>query len=154
MVEYLDVILKGKRNIPCVKNTFVVYFLLKKEKVVYIGSSENFLVRLGSHLKDKDFDSYHFVELRNKEEMLRVEAENIIYYNPLYNKGLPESFVTLTYLKNYLLKKGYRIDLRQIKKFIKENNIQVSLYNFTMYIPKETCEKISIQITGENNAKK
>ena len=154
MVENLDLVLKGKRNIPCIKNTFVVYFLLKKEKVVYIGSSENFLVRLGSHLKDKDFDSYYFVELRNKEEMLRAEAENIIYYNPFYNKGLPESFVTLTYLKNYLLKKGYRIDLRQIKKFIKENNIQVSLYNFTMYIPKEVCEKISTQIIGEENAKK
>lgn len=154
MIEPLDLILKGKKEIIFTKDCFAVYFLLKKDKIVYIGSSENFLLRVGSHLKDKDFDSFYYVQLKNKEEMLKTEAENIIYYNPLYNKNLPESYISLSYLKNVLLKKGYRIDLKQLKQVIKQLNIRVSVYDFTIYIPKEKLQDIFTYIQGDIDAKK
>ena len=38
-----------------------VYFLIKGDRVVYVGQSVNIFARISSHVQSKDFDSYAYV---------------------------------------------------------------------------------------------
>ena len=145
MVEDINKILSNRKEIIDLQGRFIVYFLLKEDKIVYVGSSENFLQRLSLHItkKEKDFDSYSFIELPNRAEMLKTEAENIIYYNPYYNKVLTESFISLARCKQKLIKEGKRIDLRKIKKYIEELKIKTYNYNSITYILDDDFRRIS-----------
>jgi hypothetical protein len=67
-----------------------VYLLGKESKVIYIGSSANILARIGSHLKDKWFDSVHYACTNNwtKDYMEQFEFYLICAFQPSINKKL------------------------------------------------------------------
>ena len=44
-----------------------VYFLVKGDRVVYVGQSINILVRVREHSKHKDFDSFSFIRCEKKK---------------------------------------------------------------------------------------
>lgn len=64
-----------------------VYFLYRKNDIVYIGSSKDIFNRLEYHYKDevKVFDSYSYVEI-NENEYEIMERFLINKYLPIYNK--------------------------------------------------------------------
>ena len=63
-----------------------VYFLVKDEKIVYIGQSTNIFKRLYEHKKDKTkvWDSYSYIEC-SAGELDIVESLYIFKYEPIYN---------------------------------------------------------------------
>ena len=64
-----------------------IYFLLKKDELVYIGkSNRNFLGRINSHLKDKDFDSIMYKTILTESSLGKVEKQLITKYRPKLNK--------------------------------------------------------------------
>lgn len=59
-----------------------VYFLIKNNKIVYIGQSKNLSNRIADHIEEKDFDKYTWLE---------IKIENLDYYESyFYYKFKPE----------------------------------------------------------------
>ncbi len=96
-----------------------VYLLWRNDVVVYVGQSENILQRIGVHLANplKDFDgfSYAVVEIGNLNE---IEADLIVRYSPIFNKGLPgqSKYVTKGQIRRTLNIGGWELR-RLIKNF-------------------------------------
>lgn len=61
-----------------------VYFLIKNGVVVYIGESNNILMRIGQHIAEgvKDFDSF---EIYPTSDRKRLEGFLIMAFKPKYN---------------------------------------------------------------------
>lgn len=67
--------------------TYGIYFLLKNNKIVYIGKTSCGIRRMHAHLGYKDFDSFSFFPC-SKEYLEAAESENIFKYKPEYNKKI------------------------------------------------------------------
>lgn len=66
---------------------YFIYFLLKNNKVVYVGqSNNNVLSRISSHLKDKDFDEVYYKSFSVENVMDEYEKKFIMKYRPKFNK--------------------------------------------------------------------
>lgn len=90
------------------KDSFcVVYFLINKNKIVYVGKTTNGIHRIKEHTKDKKFDSFYYIRC-TMEELLDVESENIYAYKPKYNKHISA---------------GYRYDRKANRFYSKESEI-------------------------------
>ena len=68
-----------------------VYFLIKNEKVVYVGQSVNVAARIHSHIGAKDFDSYAWVKVPS-HNLNVVESLYIHHFRPHLNGNAPISF--------------------------------------------------------------
>jgi hypothetical protein len=66
-----------------------IYFLFNGGKLVYIGKSEIGVQRILQH-KDKEFDSYKFLDLPeySKTQILEFETILIAIFNPPYNRQM------------------------------------------------------------------
>jgi hypothetical protein len=64
-----------------------IYFLLLEDKIVYIGQTTKGLSRIITHIKDKKFNFFTYIEFP-KNELDLIEIINIIKYQPLYNKQI------------------------------------------------------------------
>jgi excinuclease UvrABC nuclease subunit len=87
MKTYLE-ILNSKRTF---KKSFIIYALIKSNKIVYIGQSKNIIARITDHLRsNKIFDSWNIVEnlgeCCTQGELDRLENKYIRKFTPLYNK--------------------------------------------------------------------
>lgn len=80
--------------------TLGVYFLFNKEELIYIGRSVCVLSRMYSHLKDKKFDSYSFIECETEQECKALEAKMIRECNPKLNKCHIAKDIDKAVLKN------------------------------------------------------
>jgi len=81
-------ILSSKREF---KESYLIYALIDKDEIVYIGQSTNILVRISSHLTSKKiFDSWSLVEnlgiYTTSKEVNRLEEKYIKKFLPKYNK--------------------------------------------------------------------
>lgn len=66
-----------------------VYFLFHGESLVYVGQSHSLTYRVGTHQREKDFDSIAVIEV-SEADVNRIEHAYINRYAPMYNKnGLP-----------------------------------------------------------------
>ena len=74
------------KKIPKDSNNSIIYFLIKEDRIVYVGKSKNGISRILTHIKsnDKDFDSYHYIQV-DKIEFDFLESEYIREFNPYYN---------------------------------------------------------------------
>ena len=80
----LDEILKTKK--PFVdESTCGIYFLIKNNKVVYVGKSENIGLRVRVHKYSKDFDSFTIINC-DSSELKNLERDYIFKFLPKYNK--------------------------------------------------------------------
>jgi len=66
-----------------------IYFLVKKDKVVYVGQSIDIGTRLGRHEKDdwKDYDQVFFVSAP-KNKLREMESHFIEHFAPKYNDNM------------------------------------------------------------------
>lgn len=65
-----------------------IYFLRKKNKIVYIGETTSFLTRLSQHFNEgvKDFDNVSFEAFNGSTKQRRTYEKNLIQmHKPLYN---------------------------------------------------------------------
>lgn len=70
-----------------------VYFLIERNKVVYVGQSTDVFVRVRRHYKDpkKLFDKWAYIVV-DPDELIRVEREYIDLFQPYLNiAGLPKT---------------------------------------------------------------
>lgn len=65
------------------ENQCGVYFLVKSDRVVYVGQSVQIGTRLSDHAKTKDFDRYTYVAC-SKEKLDVLESLYIHALNPEY----------------------------------------------------------------------
>ncbi len=86
----ISLILAEKLPSSSVLVTSGVYFLIRNETVVYIGSSKNIGSRIVAHKENKVFDSFFAIGVP-ESEMLSVEAHYIAEFVPEYNKCLPQT---------------------------------------------------------------
>jgi len=63
-----------------------IYFLFNNKNLIYIGQSTNIIYRVGTHLKDKEFNRYAYI-LCSKERLLDLERQYLNKYNPSLNKS-------------------------------------------------------------------
>ena len=84
--NYIDIDLKELKS-NYVSKVNGIYFLYKREDIIYIGKSINVIFRIGQHLSDyhKDFDYYKFIEFNEDEDLEKIEKEYIDKYKPFYN---------------------------------------------------------------------
>ena len=111
-------------------NLIGIYFLLKDNKIVYIGQTTNGLSRILSH-KDKDYDSYSFFPFL-KHNLDYIESINIIHYKPIYNKSVISTTFTTIGGLNIQYKKFFgNANLLVLKKVIKilEQNKEIQVIN-------------------------
>lgn len=81
-------ILSSKREF---QDTYIIYALINKDEIVYIGQSKNILKRIGDHRTSrKVFDSWCIVEnlgiYTTSKEVNRLEEKYIRKFLPKYNK--------------------------------------------------------------------
>jgi hypothetical protein len=64
-----------------------VYFLIKGERIVYVGQAANVFARVGRHVDEarKDFDAWNFV-LCPREELNSLERHYINEFRPPLNR--------------------------------------------------------------------
>jgi transcriptional regulator with XRE-family HTH domain len=72
---------KNELIYPC------VYFLIKDDKIVYVGQTHNGLKRIIEHNGKKDFDRYSVLPC-NISKLNKLEEKYILRYRPKYNKTL------------------------------------------------------------------
>jgi hypothetical protein len=63
-----------------------VYFLVRDERVVYVGKSLNVYQRVASHRPSKLFDKVSFIRC-HEAHLLRLEAMYISKFNPEFNQA-------------------------------------------------------------------
>ena len=82
----------------------IIYLLLNKGKVRYVGQSIYGLTRVKQHLlqKEKVFDDYKIIKCK-KEELNDMENYYILKYNPIYNLRLNTNMVGVNYMRDQLL---------------------------------------------------
>jgi hypothetical protein len=90
-----------------------VYFLLKKNEVVYIGQTTK-SDRIKAHKENKDFDSVRFMPLKYPYN-LKLESKLLSIYVTKYNKAYPSN--------NKHIKK-----LKQIQREKDIQNMYLNLY--------------------------
>lgn len=82
-------IIKNKKDTSSIENinTTIIYFLIDKDEIVYIGKSDKYLERITHHSTNKKFDSY-WTEKVDRKEASKIESNYIFEYAPKYNKAI------------------------------------------------------------------
>ena len=120
-----------------------VYFLIREDKIVYVGQSIDVFSRIYTHFREnvKEFDNFYFIGC-NREDIDLYETFYIQKFQPTYNcidSTLP-SFKTLQQLR-IRWNKIYGIDYRDIVNIDALNKI-TTLYDKYYFLPEveKLCE--------------
>lgn len=126
-----------------------IYFLIRNNDIVYIGQTKKGIERITKHFKNKDFDSYYFYSCDLKHLDI-LEALNIMFYKPKYNKSLNDNFFTFNSIKN-ILKKYFFITatIKKIKFFINISKIKIFYFDNIEYIENKDFEKIYLYFINQ-----
>lgn len=94
-----DQIVKGSISIDSLSG---VYFLIKQEKVVYVGQSCNIFNRIAGH-SSKDFDSFAYIKCE-KQHLDKLESMYIHFLHPELNGNMADGTKLAPLTLNFLLK--------------------------------------------------
>ena len=97
-----------------------IYFLIYRNKIIYVGYSENVMYRIALYSIDKNLDSYYILKCPKKYHN-NLAAHFIVKLNPILNKQLPPNDL---YKSIYQLKNILNVDSSIIKKWIRTNRIK------------------------------
>lgn len=149
-------ILNENKRVYETERKFVVYGLFQDSNLVYIGKSTNLHLRLSQHARDKEFNSYSYIEVDTEKEMGELESILIMFCKPYYNKELPVvRFMNLKKVKDiiYSLGEGYEYNpkfyINNLKKIV--TDIDLSLYEFNGidYMDTREVPKLLAYVQGE-----
>jgi len=107
-----------------------VYFLFEGDDIVYIGQSRDIHQRITNHYATKVFDSWNYIKIKPSELDIR-EAEYIIEYRPIYNKGLPINDI---WIPQATLKREWGIGKVEMKRMIRDGEVESFTLNNRNYI--------------------
>ena len=106
------------------QNISGIYFLIKNNKIIYVGQTSHFISRLAEHISSKKkFNSYSFIPVKNNQERLKLEVKYIKKLNPRENvqskgnnnkRNIPSKFIIK--FKRHLLLKGGEIMRKIIRR--------------------------------------
>ena len=102
---------------------YYIYFLLKNNKVVYVGQTNNIFNRIKEHKKNKDFDNVAYITT-TKNKVNYLENYYIIKYEPFYNelstnsKCMSSAYIIKKIRENYNQKE---VSFEEIIQFIKKS---------------------------------
>lgn len=115
----------------------IVYFLLEKDEVVYVGQSKTGLERPYSH-RDKSFDSVAYIECK-EEDLDKLESFYIRKYRPQYNKTSTLYDYSFARIKKIIREMhGYsQFTVNDLKKIIKNLKIETYALNGLVYVSEE-----------------
>ena len=85
-----DFIIKNKILIKD-KELCGVYFLIKNDEIVYIGSSINVESRINEHQKERKILFDHYFIIKEKYDFKTLEIQYILQFIPKYNTSLGSS---------------------------------------------------------------
>ena len=131
----------------------IIYFLLDKDEVVYVGQSKVGMCRPYQHLEIK-FDKISVMVCKEKE-LDFLESKYIIKYKPRYNKSVPNNFsysynnAVKMIRKNTLLSD---FSLWDLKRMVRKLKISTDVFNGISYIRKNDFEKI-LEFLKDNKIK-
>jgi excinuclease UvrABC nuclease subunit len=92
-----------------------VYFLFKDTELVYVGQSNNILLRVQTHTKRLDFDRYAYLSC-SKDELDDLENAYILKLRPKLNRRLPGKTHNAALLgPSYPIMPGWRLKRRAIR---------------------------------------
>lgn len=112
----------------------LIYFLVKKNEVVYVGQTKNNINRPLQHKNDKDFDDIYVLPC-NEIELDYLEDKYIKKYNPFYNKIINLKVnSSLTKIRNHINSIFPTFNLSTLKKIIINNNIPTITFKGTVYV--------------------
>lgn len=87
-----------------------VYFLIAGGEIVYVGQSTDVDSRVRQHALDKDFESYHYIEV-DQENLNYVESFYIIKLKPILNKKRGGKRASSGYRKKWMTTPLSRSDI-------------------------------------------
>lgn len=82
-----DIIKRAKKSVPLMQNKPVVYWLVDKSEIVYIGQTTSLLSRIGVHCRDKEFDSVALTKDFYGLSYMDFEGLMIREFNPVLNSA-------------------------------------------------------------------
>ncbi len=126
-----------------VKNA--IYFLIDKDKVVYVGKTKNGLKRLTQHTK-KTFDKFGFIEYK-EEELDYYEDFYIMKYQPKYNHrySVYRSCVTGVYSTLSAKIRKY-MSVFDFITYAKDNEIELKYFKDILTITKKDFEYLKAEL--------
>jgi len=105
-----------------IKKESLIYFLIKNNKIVYVGQTQNGLLRVFSHLYKKEYDGYYTIKC-DINKLNEIEAYYISKLNPVYNGAILPS--NNKYKSISTIKKMYRINGFALNKIAKVYNMKL-----------------------------
>lgn len=112
-----------------------IYFLLRNNKIVYVGQCKKGLARLYAHCSDKKFDGYYFKQC-DVENLNNIEAYYICNFEPQYNQTIPsnEYFKSKSQLKEIFKVSGVKLNKmireKQIKPYFHGSYFNIKDFNY------------------------
>lgn len=155
---YIDE-LRSERRCTSTLKGFHVYALWSDEEIIYIGKSTNVMARINTHLRNKVFNGYSFIEFHSEEEMDRIEAWLIYTLQPKLNKTLPtEWFVSLRRIRRAIreISESHKYDTRyyvpNIRKKLHKEGFETYHFRGSEYIEMTDVDRaLSVLLGGDND---
>jgi len=114
-----------------------IYFLIKDQKVVYIGKSTNIDGRILQHSASKDFDAFSWVPYM-EDQLCEMEPEYIMHYKPLLNQRIPKS----RFMSKASIKKEFNVHMGKAKRVLKLNGASEYSFNGMVYYDRNEVSEI------------
>lgn len=123
------------------RSPYVVYLLYMDNLLIYVGQTENLLLRIGVHAKDKNFNAFKYFECNSISQALELEAFYIITENPILNKQ--KGFLTESkYYSISMMKNIYSVGSVEIKRKFKKAGIELISYKNNFFAHKDIAAKV------------
>lgn len=128
------------------KNEDLIYFLLNKGEVVYVGQTTKGFNRIKQHLYEgkKQFDDFK-IEKCHRSRLNDLENYYILKYRPKYNNLLNNNMVSTLYIFTKIKEKfGYNVfTINYINELLKKLTSNYEIYNGKIKIHKSFADEIS-----------
>lgn len=125
------------------KSRFIIYFLLRNDRVVYVGQSKRGIIRPLSYW-EKDFDTVKVLYCTEKD-LNALEDKYIAKYQPEYNKTISTAtHYSMMRARNLIREQINNPDfhITHLKKIMKILDIQAVTMDYKLHIKREDFEKV------------
>jgi hypothetical protein len=118
----------------------LVYFLIDKQSIVYVGSSKFGFSRICTHYRNKVFNAYNTYYC-DEHELENLEAYYITKFTPKYNKSIPKNDI---FISQCMAKSHYGMFAKTFKEMTIEQTPSV-VYGTAYYIITDEMREAGIK---------